>query len=313
LTVLFKIFASRPVSNRTMKYILFVAGLLAALALGYMSEPKFRFKLTGKLPAAAAPAAPANTVVVSIPSPNTPAASAIDPSKLDAGQLPETVVLRTEAEVGDASSGLKMKIQAGNRVKLVRIAGQTAVISPGAGPFEGFVPISGTDLMEQLAANPPQPMTEESGDEPAMDDSPISEPDSEPADGDNPFGFDTPAEDASADMPEPAATPEEPSGESAEEPAEETAEAPAVTGPVDVVATMKESIGSGRISEFKTSQVLTWEAGENEEIDGATYQTGLVSYKAETIFGEKTIQAKALIRNGTVERWIWPKSGLEIK
>ena len=43
------------------------------------------------------------------------------------------------------------------------------------------------------------------------------------------------------------------------------------------------------------------------------YQIGAVAYKAETIFGVKTIQAKALIKDGKVQRWIWPKSGMEIK
>ena len=40
---------------------------------------------------------------------------------------------------------------------------------------------------------------------------------------------------------------------------------------------------------------------------------GTLTYKAETIFGVKTIQAKALITDGKVQRWIWPKSGMEIK
>jgi hypothetical protein len=39
----------------------------------------------------------------------------------------------------------------------------------------------------------------------------------------------------------------------------------------------------------------------------------MLSYKAETIFGIKTIQAKAYIRDGRVSRWVWPKSGLEIR
>jgi hypothetical protein len=76
---------------------------------------------------------------------------------------------------------------------------------------------------------------------------------------------------------------------------------------------MQESIRDGQIKEFKFEQVLGWKAGENETVDGQTFQTGLVSYKAETIFGVKTIQAKALIQKGKVVRWIWPKSGMEIK
>ena len=83
--------------------------------------------------------------------------------------------------------------------------------------------------------------------------------------------------------------------------------------PADVVSIMQASVRAEQIKEFTFDQVLDWKAGEDETVDGETYQTGLVSYKAETIFGVKNIEAKALIRNGKVERWIWPKSGMEIK
>ena len=77
---------------------------------------------------------------------------------------------------------------------------------------------------------------------------------------------------------------------------------------------MKASIQAGEIKEFSFDQVLEWQPGEGTEtIDGQGYQTGLASYKAETVFGVKTIQAKALIQGGKVVRWLWPKSGMEIK
>jgi hypothetical protein len=76
---------------------------------------------------------------------------------------------------------------------------------------------------------------------------------------------------------------------------------------------MQESIKAAQIKEFTFDQVLEWTAGPDETVDGETYQTGLASYKAETIFGVKTIQAKALIKGGKLQRWIWPKSGMEIK
>ena len=76
---------------------------------------------------------------------------------------------------------------------------------------------------------------------------------------------------------------------------------------------MQDSIQAAQIKEFTFDQVLDWTAGPDETVDGETYQTGVASYKAETIFGVKTIQAKALIKGGKVQRWIWPKSGMEIK
>lgn len=76
---------------------------------------------------------------------------------------------------------------------------------------------------------------------------------------------------------------------------------------------MKESLRSGQIKEFGLAQVTSWTKQPDETIDGQIYQIGAVAYKAETIFGVKTIQAKALIKDGKVQRWIWPKSGMEIK
>ena len=84
-------------------------------------------------------------------------------------------------------------------------------------------------------------------------------------------------------------------------------------GPVDVVAVMKKHIADGNIKEFTFQQVAGWKVGAEEVIDGETYQTGLIRYNAETIFGTKLIEAKALIRDGEVVKWIWPKSNMEIK
>jgi hypothetical protein len=81
----------------------------------------------------------------------------------------------------------------------------------------------------------------------------------------------------------------------------------------DLVQVMQASIDAGQIKEFTKAQVLSWTTSTDEIADGETYQIGLAAYKAETIFGIKTIQAKAMIQSGKVVRWIWPKSGMEIK
>jgi hypothetical protein len=80
-----------------------------------------------------------------------------------------------------------------------------------------------------------------------------------------------------------------------------------------LVALMQESIKGGQVKEFTFDQVMKWSAGPEEEVDGAKYQTGLAEYKAETIFGVKTMKAKALIKDGKVAKWIWATSGMEIK
>ena len=101
-----------------------------------------------------------------------------------------------------------------------------------------------------------------------------------------------------------------------EEPAAPPATPPAPSaalGPEDIVKLMQDSIRAKQVKEFTFDQVLGWKAGEEEEVDGEKYQTGVAAYKAETIFGVKTIQAKALIQGGEVKKWIWPNSGMEIK
>ena len=83
--------------------------------------------------------------------------------------------------------------------------------------------------------------------------------------------------------------------------------------PDELVALMKKFIAAGTLKEFKAEQVVTWKAGEDESIDGVNYQIGLVTYKAQTIFGEKPVNAKALIKGGEINRWVFAKSGMEMR
>jgi outer membrane biosynthesis protein TonB len=118
--------------------------------------------------------------------------------------------------------------------------------------------------------------------------------------------------------PEPAAEPQpeptldaEPAVEPEPEPVEP--EEPVAVIETDVVKIMQKSIQDGDIDEFTSEQVLEWKAEAEETVDDEVFQTGTATYKAETIFGVKNIQAKALIQDGKVVRWVWPKSGVEIK
>jgi hypothetical protein len=110
--------------------------------------------------------------------------------------------------------------------------------------------------------------------------------------------------------PDPAPAPE-PSP--APEPAPEPAPADAPLAGDKIVEAMKASIAAGEIKEFTMEQVKEWEAGEEEEVDGVTYQTGIASYMADTIFGPKPVQAKALIKESKVMKWIYSKTGMEIR
>ena len=68
-----------------------------------------------------------------------------------------------------------------------------------------------------------------------------------------------------------------------------------------------------KVSEFKADQVTEWLAGEDMEFDGANYQTGMVTFEAETILGKQQQKAIALIENGKVVKWYWAKTKLEMR
>ncbi len=218
---------------------------------------------------------------------------------LEPAQLPEKVSLKKIARVPLPGSPQPMELPAGAKVTPVRVEGTMLVISPFSGPIEGAVAIIDTDLLEQLGDTPPEPVA-------------VVEEVAEDGDAGGEAGnavVGATAGDMAA-IEEPMGTFDDGSGETIEE-------APAV-GPLGLdaeglVKAMQSSISSGQIEEFTGDQVQEWQAGEVETVDGQEYQTGIASYRAETIFGVKTIQAKALVRDGKVVRWIWPKSGMEIK
>ncbi len=271
-------------------------GMAAAGALGYVAEPSLRLQLTGMKPSAVENGK-TTSVVLQMPG----GAPQIDLASLTAEQLPQRVLLNTEVKVTDPASGVTMSIPAGNRVKLVRLERGNAMVSPSDGPFLGLVAITDTDLLQQLAANPPISL--------APPVAPAVVATTTPPAGDS--------ADPAVAAPEPAPTPE-PAPVVTPDPAPEPPPAvepapPVAAGSTDAVKAMQDSIKAAQIKEFAFDQVLEWKAEADEIVDGETYQTGVAAYKAETIFGVKTIQAKALIKAGKVQRWIWPKSGMEIK
>ena len=258
-----------------MKLFFNLVGVATAGVLGYLAEPSLRLKLTGSEPSAVEKGKYAS-VKLQMPD----GAPQIDLASLTPEQLPQQILILTDVTVSDPATGMEMIIKPGNRVKLVRIEGGNAVVSPGEGAFRGLVPVSKTDLFEQLAVSPPAP--------PAVP---------------TPPPVVAPVTPPPADLPKPA-TPEPPPV---------PVPAPVEAGTTDVVKAMQDSVKAAQIKEFTFEQVLEWKAEADEAVDGETYQTGLASYKAETIFGVKMIQAKALLKGGKVQRWIWPKSGMEIK
>lgn len=278
-----------------MKLFINLFGIAVAGALGYSVEPNLRYRLTG----VAVETTEKTRVIMVMPD----GAPDIDLATLPPHQLPQRVLLKDEIKVTDSASGVSLKIEAGTRVSLVRVEGGNVRVSPpGAATFEGLIPIGATDLVEQVAATHAAP------DKPATVSLPLTAP-SEPLP-----DFDAPTPPAVV-----AADPE-PAGESADGPA--TVMTPAGTAPaedppasagLDAVSAMKASINAAEIKEFKADQVQEWTSEPDETIDGENYQIGLASYKAETLFGVRVIQAKALIKDGKVQRWVYSKSGMDMK
>ncbi|OYV06454.1 MAG: hypothetical protein CFE26_06185 [Verrucomicrobiales bacterium VVV1] len=262
-------------------------GIAAAGVAGYVLEPSFRERLTGEKPNL--PVKVVQETASGEPLPD------IDLSTIRAEQLPDKVLVNVAVDLIDPTDPTStMQVAAGGRVKGLRIDGSNLVV--GKGTFEGKIAIRNTDLIQQLALNPPKPVVPEPEPAPVPEPAPTPVPEPVPA-------------------PAPVPTPV-PRGESEPEPVKPEPTppaAPTTLGDADIIKIMQESYRSGLIKEFVVDKAIGWKAIGEEKVDGESYLTGLVDYSAETIFGVKSVQAKALIKDGKVVKWISPKSGMEIK
>jgi len=288
-----------------MNWFSMLLGIGTAGVAGYALEPSLRERLTGEAPKS-------RVVVVTLP-----AAEVSDPtmdlSDIRPEQLPDKILLKVAVEVVDPADATSiMQIPAGARAKGLRIEGADLIVGPpGGGPCIGKVAIRDTDLVQQLSTNPPKTAVKDAVPTPEPVPEPVPEPTPEPAPALVPPPIPEPAP---VPVPEPEPVPR---GDSQPEtptpPPTPEATAAATLGDADVVKIMQESYRSGLIKEFVVEKAVGWKATGQETIDGASYLTGLVDYSAETIFGVKSVQAKALIKDGKVVKWISPKSGMEIK
>ena len=249
----------------------------------------------------------------------------IDLRTIDDREMPKTVELKKGTVVSASGGSQETPLEKGSSVTVSRMNGYNLEISAG-GPLTGLVPIANTDFAERVIAyrarrhfgtggpsaenSAPSPTPPATLPEIARNDTPAPVPSPPPASGPAPAPEPAPAP-GPAPAPEPE--PEPAAGTDPEKMEPEAAPAPASLDAEQIVSAMKESVKAGSIKEFKFEQVEGWKAGEEETVDGESYQTGLAAYKAQTIFGEKTVQAKALIKGGKVIKWIYAKTGMEIR
>lgn len=218
-------------------------------------------------------------------------------------ELPKTVKIENATEIPTLSGEGQVRLRKGDVVTLLNRKDDVLIVEKPDSNGKGEISPKDTDLFQQLAK---QIYEKEAGGAVAVTTPPAPVPAPVPAPNPTPV--------AGVD-PTPTPTPEP---MPVVEPEPEPAPTPAPVGGAkltddEIIALMKESIAGGAVKEFTSDQVKGWKPNGDETIDGTEYQTGLAAYEAATIFGVRPVQAKALIKDGKIERWVYAKSGMEIQ
>ena len=211
----------------------------------------------------------------------------VDLRKLKEDQLPEKVTLSKRAEV-KTKDGDSINLEPGTTVLVKGLDGIYLLIGAMAGPLEGRVLALSTDLPKQVAIAKAALLT-------GVPIPPAPEPT-------------PPTPEPTPPTPEPTPPTPEPTP-----PTPEPTPVATNLSAEQIEALMQTSIKAGEVKEFAIGDVKGWKAGEEEEVDGVTYQTGLAAYQADTIFGPKQVQAKALIKDGKIVKWVYAMTGMEIR
>lgn len=237
----------------------------------------------------------------------------IDLAEYRTDDLPKIVKIAKQIKLEtNSGEGVKM-LTRGTEVKLLNRDGLELIIETTDGVAKGRVDIETTDLYGVLA----QAKFDKDAGKVAGGPTPASpKPPVNPPAPVNPPPVADPSPPVATPAPDPGA-PMVSSGDGGSDGPDKSPPTPEPgdkkLSPDEIVSLMKKFIAAGTLKEFKAEQVVTWKPGEDESIDGVNYQIGLVTYKAQTIFGEKPVNAKALIKGGEVDRWVFAKSGMEMR
>ncbi|MBT7215557.1 MAG: hypothetical protein HN869_10150 [Verrucomicrobia bacterium] len=214
--------------------------------------------------------------------------------------LPETVTIENPTVIPTSGGEGQVRLKKGDVVTLLNRKNDSLIVEKSDSNGKGKISPKDTDLFQQLVKTIYE---REAGGAVATTTPPASIPAPTPV----PTPAPTPAPVAKIDPVVPNPEPM---------PVVEPTPAPAADaklGEDKIIALMKDSIAGGAVKEFTSDQVKGWKANGEETIDGTEYQTGLAAYEAATIFGVRPVQAKALIKDGKIERWVYAKSGMEIQ
>ena len=204
--------------------------------------------------------------------------------------LPETVTIENPTVIPTSGGEGQVRLKKGDVVTLLNRKNDSLIVEKSDSNGKGKISPKDTDLFQQLVK---RIYEREAGGAVATTPPPAPVPVAAP------FAKNVPV----VPNPEPM-------------PVVEPTHAPAADaklGEDKIIALMKDSIAGGAVKEFTSDQVKGWKANGEETIDGTEYQTGLAAYEAATIFGVRPVQAKALIKDGKIERWVYAKSGMEIQ
>ena len=224
--------------------------------------------------------------------------------------LPETVTIENPTVIPTSGGEGQVRLKKGDVVTLLNRKNDLLIVEKSDSNGKGKISPKDTDLFQQLVKTIYE---REAGGAVATTTPPASIPAPTPTPAPAPTPAPTPAP-APAPAPVAKIDPVVPNPEPM--PVVEPTPAPAADaklGEDKIIALMKDSIAGGAVKEFTSDQVKGWKANGEETIDGTEYQTGLAAYEAATIFGVRPVQAKALIKDGKIERWVYAKSGMEIQ
>ncbi|MBK1832810.1 hypothetical protein [Roseibacillus ishigakijimensis] len=259
----------------------------------------------------------ASVVEIKVKSPAGTITETIDYRKVDPKDFPESVVLASSLVLTDKNGLSPLILDAGSPVTPLELDAELKlkVTSALAAHLTGSIPVVETDFAEGVAKKRMERRM-------AAVTPPATQQDTTVAA--NSQGQKGPAMGGGAPQAQQEVAAQESAEETAavaanEEPAEAEPEpepAPAEPTTLDaegIVAAMKASLADGSIVELDAAKVTNWEAGEDESFDGVDYQVGIATYNEMTILGEKTLQAKALFKEGKLAKWIHAKTGMEIR
>lgn len=225
----------------------------------------------------------------------------IDLRDVDEKDYPSKITLATSVILSNEEGLDPLPLETGSPVTPVQLVDTTLIVtSPLASHLTGRVSVFETSFVEDVAK---KRMDRRLSEVAARD----AQKGSEAADPGKKENMEKPAQEMVKNEPKEEMVEPEPEPEPVAEP-----EVVELTDE-QLIAEMKASLQSGAIKELAMDSVQTWEVLPVEQFDGQEFRVGLATYQEMTILGQKTLQAKALFRDGKLVKWIHAKTGMQIR